>query len=173
MLDSCIAVLKGKAEEICDHRLSLGLEGMAVVGIHLRDKIDGIATQTACTYIQYLKTVIVSLRCLLELFRQNVTDSSYEWQQQFQHQLVPPVYKRRGTHLSYEIQLFDHTFDYSYEYMGPWKRIIMTPLTERCFHSLALAASTYRCGAVMGASTTGRTSLIQELSYVSVFQSIP
>lgn len=68
MLDSCIAVLKGKAEEICDHRLSLGLEGMAVVGIHLRDKIDGIATQTACT----VHTGFEDCDCLFALFIRTV-----------------------------------------------------------------------------------------------------
>jgi hypothetical protein len=141
LLDCCIVLLNGKHENNWHHSFSIVLEGLAVMGIHMRDVID-------------------------DLLCPNVTESSYKWGQQFQHHLVPSALGSPDTKLKYKIQIMDHELSYGYEYMGPYQRLVMTPLTERCCHSLALAASSFRCGGIMGSSTTGKTSLIQELSYM-------
>ena len=103
---------------------------------------------------------------MVGLFNANVTKSSYEWQQQFHHRLVPVSGEDKS--MNYEIELLDHTSMYSYEYIGPQHQIVLTPLTDRCFQSLALAASSFTCGTLMGAPATGRTTMIQQLSYVSL-----
>ena len=161
-----MVLLNGKQEETWHRSLSIVLEGLAVMGIHIRDVIDGKLTSTLSARCYFdIGAIVVTL----ELFCQHATESSYQWGQQFQHHLLPSVHGRPDTKLNYKIQIMDHQLSYAYEYVGPCQRIVMTPLTERCCHSLALAALTFRCGAMMGNAITGKTSLMQELSYVSSF----
>lgn len=65
------------------------------------------------------------------------------------------------------IQQLDRTFYYDYEYLGPSRHLVVTPLTERAFLSMGHAVKTFYCGTMTGPSGTGKSETIKEHARVS------
>ncbi|XP_048580282.1 dynein heavy chain domain-containing protein 1 isoform X3 [Nematostella vectensis] len=61
-------------------------------------------------------------------------------------------------------QQLGSSFCYGYEYLGPSSRLLVTPLTRRCFLSLTTALRAFKCGTTLGPDGTGKTETIRELS---------
>lgn len=61
-----------------------------------------------------------------------------------------------------EVHQLDQTFRYEYEYLPPTQRLIITPLTERCFIGLAKAIKDFRFPSVCSGKGFGGSSTVKE-----------
>lgn len=90
------------------------------------------------------------------LHEKNVTsDTAFDWSAQVRYSVEKDDIKVRA---------LTATLNYGYEYLGSTSRLVMTPLTDRCFRTLIMAKHMNRGGALTGPAGTGKTETVKDLA---------
>ncbi|TPX31992.1 hypothetical protein SmJEL517_g04802 [Synchytrium microbalum] len=103
--------------------------------------------------------VDVHARDIIDRFvRDSITDEGeFEWESQLR------FYWDRVTD-ELIVKQCNGVFDYGYEYMGLNGRLVITPLTDRCYLTLTQALSMKLGGAPAGPAGTGKTETVKDLA---------
>ncbi|XP_076762246.1 dynein axonemal heavy chain 7 [Xylocopa sonorina] len=99
------------------------------------------------------------IKLLLDKNISEVTD--FEWVAQLRYYLVTDYVN---------VSTFNTIIQYGYEYSYYEQRIINTPLTDRCFHTLIQAYEYHLYGALTGPSATGKSETIKSLAKAIAIQ---
>ena len=93
---------------------------------------------------------------------ENLRDSGVEsvndfiWQQQLRYS-----YEENGEVL---VKQINATLNYGNEYMGAMSRLVVTPLTDRCWMTITIALNIYLGAAPAGPAGTGKTESTKDLA---------
>ena len=150
MLDLAHARLNMYASTLSTFRRAssskIKLEAVTTLGVHCRDVLERLIEQdiTSCGDFSW--------KCQLR----------YYWEPHYSRSKRMPG----GTETVQQLLLrtTDTTLSYSYEYLGNTTRLVMTPLTERCYHTMINAIENLYGGAPEGPAGTGKTETIKDLA---------
>ncbi|KAG5316465.1 DYH2 protein, partial [Acromyrmex insinuator] len=108
-----------------------------------------------------LKAIVVieiHARDVIEkMYKMNCKDvTDFEWQSQlrfyWEMDIEDCIIRQTNTH-----------FTYGHEYLGNTERLVITPLTDRCYITLTTALHLYRGGSPKGPAGTGKTETVKDL----------
>uniref|UniRef100_A0A8C7WKA2 Uncharacterized protein n=1 Tax=Oncorhynchus mykiss TaxID=8022 RepID=A0A8C7WKA2_ONCMY len=145
------------------------LESMVVVKqqvIHnVEELADLVSEPLPChqqATLEALLTILVHCRDILSHLLQNRITSvdDFEWTRQLQYVWYD------SSSLCYVVHA-QASFMYGYEYLGCSPRLVITPLTDRCWLTLTGALSLHLGGAPAGPSGTGKTETVKDLAKVN------
>nr|PIL99668.1 dynein heavy chain family protein [Toxoplasma gondii COUG] len=110
-----------------------------------------------------LITIDVHARDVVESFiTKKLTEASaFQWQSQLRFYWAQKPGEEKKTCL---VRMCDWSTTYMYEYVGNCGRLVITPLTDRCYITLTQALNLIMGGAPAGPAGTGKTETTKDLS---------
>lgn len=138
---------------IKDYAIALKNQLQDTITLVRNQKLNNLTRMT-------IKALIVidihSKNVVEELERLNVlNDKEFKWQAQLRY------YLNNNKML---VRMITAEFKYAYEYVGNTDRLVITPLTERCFRTLAIAYHMHLNGALEGPAAAGKTETVKDMT---------
>jgi dynein heavy chain 1 len=94
------------------------------------------------------------------LAKQVDSNRSFEWLSQMRFYFDP---KNSDVLQQLSIHIADAKFQYGFEYLGVQDRLVMTPLTDRCYLTMTQALASSLGGSPFGPAGTGKTETVKAL----------
>jgi dynein heavy chain len=148
-----------------------GVEGLGEYFDELQEKIEKIvkviktplSQLNRCTLEALIVLDVHNMNVIQELVHKkvdDVTDFNYEAQMRYYWQQSTGIDAKEQS----IIKIINSTLDYNYEYLGNSTRLVITPLTDRCYRTLCSALYLNYGGAPEGPAGTGKTETTKDLS---------
>lgn len=134
----------------------------------LTGKVRGELTDLKRRAIVALITVDVHARDIIEELHQNKTESvnDFKWMKQLKY-----YWEEDGVD-DIRIRQVSATLPYGYEFMGPTSRLVITPLTDKCWITITNALHIKLGANPAGPAGTGKTESTKDLAKAIAIQCI-
>lgn len=154
----------------CEKAIKEGREGLPKFYKKLEDELQKIvqlvkkkiSPLNRCTLESLIVLDVhnqVVVKQLIDAGVKSVTDFDYEAQLRYYWEFRP-----EGKHQDTVVKMINTTLEYNYEYLGNSSRLVITPLTDRCYRTLCGAIGLNYGGAPEGPAGTGKTETVKDLA---------
>lgn len=146
--------------------------------VKLADFVRNDITSQDRLKVVALITIEVHARDVIERLKiaskGKVNQNSFEWMSQLRFTFD----RTQGEYGKCLVRQTNTLFEYGYEYQGNSGRLVITPLTDRCYMTLTTALHLCRGGSPQGPAGTGKTETVKDLGkalgyFVVVFNCSP
>ncbi|KAL8438977.1 hypothetical protein Efla_006922 [Eimeria flavescens] len=146
--------LKGdlQALERCIDGVSREIEGLALLHEQNGNPASQLAAQSLIVLMVHARDILESLR-----LSKSTCPSCFEWKKQLR-------FYWHGDDNDCDIEQLHAKFRYRHEYLGCASRLVITPLTAKCFVTLTSALHLAYGGAPSGPAGTGKTETVKDLA---------
>lgn len=134
----------------------------------LKDVVELVRTpisKALSTTLSGLIVISVHNRDIVESMIQNKvsSDKEFEWISQMRY-YWNETYAKGESRCPLKVKMVTSCLNYGFEYLGNITRLVITPLTDRCFRTLFGAYQVKFGGAPEGPAGTGKTESVKDLS---------
>ncbi|CRK98972.1 CLUMA_CG011958, isoform A [Clunio marinus] len=142
-----------KTNELKDYYEFLQIQLRETVGMIRSEKISNLDRVT----VKALIVIDVHAKDVLEeVVKCNVTsEDNFQWIRQLRYYMVDDAV---------QVRIINACVPYGYEYLGNSDRLVITPLTDRCYMTLMCAYQLHLNGAPEGPAGTGKTETTKDLA---------
>jgi dynein heavy chain, axonemal len=155
--------IKKMAMKECNQRQSEILREMSSWCLDdLKSKVNRRKIETLVTIHVHQRDVTNDLATLAR--NKKIQDpNDFAWLQQARFYWRPIATDEISPDGACVICITDVEFNYQFEYLGAKERLVITPLTDRCYITLAQALGMFFGGAPAGPAGTGKTETVKDL----------
>lgn len=114
------------------------------------NNLDRMTLKSLCIMDLYARDVVETL-----FDNKNIGIDDFQWIAQLRYYWIDN---------EVNIKMFNASVSFGYEYLGNFQRIVMTPLTERCYRTVFLALQHQMNTSIEGPTAVGKTETIKDLA---------
>ena len=157
--------------------LKAGRKGLEAQLEGLNKQLEGLVGLVRRTDLTELNRAVLGALTVLDVHARDVVtrlveqgvkdENEFEWLAQMRHYYeadATPNPLSSDTTGRLSVKMINATLAYGYEYLGVSTRLVVTPLTDRCYRTLMGAIHLHLGGAPEGPAGTGKTETVKDLA---------